>query len=322
MATVRLGVLGCADIAVRRMIPAVVRSPFVLAAVASRSRDRAVGVAARFGCDAVEGYDQLLARPDVDAVYVPLPNSTHAMWVSRALEAGKHVLIEKPAILDAHVAAELVASADERGLAVMENFAFLQHPQHDLAQSIIANGELGELRSFNGTFGVPPTDPAGIRYQAELGGGALSEVGCYPIRAAQHYLESPIQVVGASLDLDHSLGVDVAGAAYLRGANGVVGLCGFGMVHSYRSTYDVWGSGGRLVLDWAFTPAREARPVLRLQQQDRETRFTASAFDQFGGVMNAFFAAITDPGLRLAHHRELVKQAELLARIRAQAKRF
>ena len=316
---VGLGVLGCADIAVRRALPALVHSPLQLVAIASRSGEKAAKVAARFGGKAVEGYAPLLEMSDVDAVYIPLPNSEHAKWARRALEAGKHVLIEKPAVDDAGTARALVALAERQGLLVMENFAFLQHPQHEQALAIVRNGEIGELRSYSGTFGVPLTDPSGIRYQAALGGGSLWEVGCYPVRAAQEYLDSSIQVLGAGLEVDPDLGVDTSGTALLRDGRGVTASCSFGLTHSYRSTYEIWGSHGRLVLEWAFTPARESRPVLRLDQRDRETRLQAPASDQFVGVMNAFSAAIEAAGLRSAQHQALVRQAELMAAIRDRA---
>ncbi|MFC8275577.1 Gfo/Idh/MocA family protein [Streptomyces sp. NPDC057271] len=314
-----IGIIGCADIAVRRAIPAIRRSPFDLVAVASRSLAKAESVAADTGCAAVEGYEALLRAPGVDAVYVPLPNSEHAEWARRALEAGKHVLIEKPAVPSAETARMLADLAEERGLLIMENFAFLRHPQHDLAQDLIAEGAIGELRSFNGVFGIPPTDPNGIKYQAELGGGALWEVGCYPVRAAQEYLGGAIEVLGASMEFDAKLGVDVSGATLLRDGSGVTAHCSFGLSHGYRSTYDLWGSEGRLTLEWAFTPSRDARPVLRLEQRDRETRIVAPASDQFLGVFSAFHAAVRDAPARPAHHRELVRQADLMARIRAHA---
>ncbi len=314
-----IGVLGCADIAVRRALPAIQESPFHLVAVASRSAEKAAPIAARFGCKAVEGYGRLLEMSDIDAVYIPLPNSDHAEWAQRALSAGKHVLIEKPAVTGSDAAHALVTLAEELGLLVMENFAFLQHPQHEQARALVSSGCIGEIRSYSGTFGVPPTGHHGIRYQASLGGGSLSEVGCYPVRAAQEYLEAPVKVLGASLDVDAELGVDVAGGALLRDGNGVTAHCTFGLVHSYRSTYALWGSQGRLVLDWAFTPSRDARPVLRLQQKDRETRYLAAASDQFIGVMTAFHDATRDPQSRPAHHRALVRQAELMAQIRSHA---
>jgi predicted dehydrogenase len=314
----RIGVLGCADIAVRRALPAIRQSSFQLIAVASRAPEKAAAVAARFGCLPVTGYDQLLEL-DLDAVYLPLPNSEHARWADRALSAGKHVLIEKPAVPTGQAARALVARAEELGLLVMENFAFLQHPQHEQARSLLAGGCIGELRSYSGSFGIPPGDHGGIRYQPDLGGGALWEVGCYPVRAAQEYLEPPVRVLGASLEFDQELGIDVAGAALLRDHRGVIAHCGFGMVHGYRSSYDLWGSEGRLVLDWAFTPSRDVRPMLRLQQQDRETRFLATASDQFAGLFAAFCAAIADPRSRPAHHQAMVAQADLMEQIRARA---
>lgn len=314
-----IGVLGCADIAVRRALPAIQESPFHLVAVSSRSQEKAARVAARFDCKAVVGYARLLEMSDIDAVYIPLPNSEHAEWARRALSAGKHVLIEKPAVTSADTARALVSLAEESGLLVMENFAFLQHPQHDQARSLVNSGCIGEIRSYSGAFGIPPTDNQGIRYQSDLGGGSLWEVGCYPVRAAQEYLEGPVQVLGASLEVDPELGVDIAGVALLRDGNGVAANCSFGLAHSYRSTYSIWGSQGRLVLEWAFTPSRDARPVLRLQQKDRETRYLAPASDQFIGVMNAFFEAMRDPQSRPAHHSAMVRQAELMAQIRSHA---
>ncbi|MEU9078590.1 Gfo/Idh/MocA family protein [Kitasatospora sp. NPDC004745] len=314
-----IGIIGCADIAVRRALPAIRQSPFHLVAVASRSQEKAKSVAAPFDCEAVAGYDRLLETPGVDAVYIPLPNSQHAEWAHRALSAGKHVLIEKPAVPSEETARSLVALAEERGLLIMENFAFLRHPQHELARSLLAEGAIGRLRAFNGAFGIPPTDPNGIKYQADLGGGALWEVGCYPVRAAQEYLGDSARVLGAGLEFDGGLGVDVSGVALLRGDDGVTANCSFGLSHSYRSTYDLWGSEGRLVLEWAFTPSRDARPVLRLQQRDRETLITAPASDQFLGVFTAFHDAVRDPAARPAHHHELVRQAALMARIREHA---
>ncbi|MFJ5265751.1 Gfo/Idh/MocA family protein [Streptomyces sp. NPDC088387] len=315
-----IGIMGCADIAVRRALPAIRRSPFKLAAVASRSHEKAARVAAADGATAVEGYKRLLEQPGVDAVYIPLPNSEHAVWARRALEAGKHVLIEKPAVSSEDSARQLVALAQARGLALMENFAFLRHPQHAQAQALIADGAIGRLRAYNGSFGIPPTDPGGIKYQADLGGGALWEVGCYPVRAAQAYLAPDARVLGAGLTFDPALGVDVSGSALLQDGDGVSAHCSFGLSHGYRSTYEVWGSAGRLVLEWAFTPSHSARPVLRLQQKDRETSMLAPAADQFLGVFDAFHEAVRDPAARAVHREDLVRQATLMAAIRSHAR--
>src|SRR5258708_29641781 len=137
---VGIGVLGCADIAVRRALPAIQETPFHLVAVASRSQEKAARVAARFGCKAVAGYERILEMSDVDAVYIPLPNSEHAEWARRALSAGKHVLIEKPAVTTADAGRALVSLAEELGLVAMENFAFLHHPQDEQARSLVSTG--------------------------------------------------------------------------------------------------------------------------------------------------------------------------------------
>ncbi|MER5950816.1 Gfo/Idh/MocA family oxidoreductase [Streptomyces sp. NPDC001904] len=315
-----IGIIGCADIAVRRAVPAIRQSPFHLVAVASRSAAKAQEVAARAGCKAVAGYESLLESPEIAAVYIPLPNSEHARWARRALDAGKHVLIEKPAVSSRQVALELTELAAGSGLAVMENFAFLRHPQHDQAQALVADGAIGELRSFSGSFGIPPTDPGGIKYQAQLGGGSLWEVGCYPVRAAQAYLGDSARVLGASLSVDRRLGVDTSGSALLCDDAGVSAHCSFGLSHSYRSTYDVWGSEGRLVLEWAFTPSHSARPVLRLQQRDVETKILAPACDQFVNVFETFHDAVRDPGLRAVHRGDLVRQATLMEQVGAFAR--
>ncbi|MFZ3597792.1 Gfo/Idh/MocA family protein [Streptomyces sp. BH104] len=314
-----IGIIGCADIAVRRAIPAVRDSPFRLAAIASRSARKAEEAAARAGCEAVAGYERLLERPDIEAVYIPLPNSEHARWARRALDAGKHVLIEKPAVSTWRAARQLTELAEARGLAVMENFAFLRHPQHEQALGLVADGAIGELRSFTGAFGIPPTDPRGIKYQADLGGGALWEVGCYPVRAAQAHLGPSARVVGASLSHDNRLGVDISGSALLCDDAGVTANCSFGLSHSYRSTYDVWGSEGRLVLEWAFTPSNSARPVLRLQQRDVETKLIAPACDQFVGVFRTFHDAVRDPGQRATHRQDMLRQAALMEQIKEHA---
>lgn len=307
--------MGCADIAIRRVLPAIGASAFRLAAVSSRDCGKAHHAAARFGCEGVAGYDSLLERDDVDVVYIPLPNSEHGYWARRALEAGKHVLIEKPAVSDEVQANSLVACADERGLLIMENFAFLRHPQFEMARALLDEGAIGELRMFSGAFGVPFTDARAIKYQRDLSGGSFWEVGCYPIRAAQEYLGSPIQVLGASVQRDPEVGVDISGAALLRDDAGIIAQCTFGLSHGYRSTYDLWGSEGRLVLEWAFTPSREARPVLRLHRQDRETRIQAPAADHFTGVLDEFHAAMDEPATRAKHHLALVRQAGLMAKV-------
>lgn len=177
----RLGVLGCAGIAVRRMLPAFAACPDIeIAAVASRDPAKARQVAERFGCRPVHGYGELLELDDIQAVYIPLPAALHAQWTEAALNTGRHVLAEKPLTTDRQRTGELLELADTRDLVLMENVMFVHHHLHRAVRSLVADGAIGELRAFQAAFTIPPLPDGDIRYDPELGGGALADVGVYP----------------------------------------------------------------------------------------------------------------------------------------------
>lgn len=309
-----VGVLGAADIALRRTIPAIQRCDGLrLAAVASRDEAKAGAVAERFGCRAVTGYERLLERDDVQAVYIPLPNSLHEEWAEAALRAGKHVLVEKSLTASAAAAQRLVDLARSAGLAFMENFAFLHHPQHDAVRKMIAEGAIGEPRILSAAFGIPSADRSLIRYRADLAGGALRETGCYTVRVAQLYLGEDLTVVGAAAS--GADGIDLTGTALLADGAGVTAQLAYGMDHAYRNTYAVWGSEGRVEVDWAFTPPPQTRPVVRLHRQNlREERVLPPA-DQFVNMVTAFAQACADPAGHQHHGDDAVRQARLLESI-------
>ncbi|WHT23339.1 Gfo/Idh/MocA family oxidoreductase [Crossiella sp. CA-258035] len=291
----RIGVMGCADIAWRRTLPAMAAVPQVaLVAVGSRDRERAALFAGRFGGDPVVGYERILERADVDAVYVPLPIGLHGEWVARALAAGKHVLVEKPLTTGRDAAEELVLAARRRGLVLMENFAFLHHSQHAFVRRLIAEGAIGDLRSVTSEFGVPPRAPEDFRYREDLGGGALLDMGVYPLRAAMMFLGPDLEVRGASLRFDPAYRVEVSGSVLLTSPQDVTAHLTFGFERSYRCRYAVWGSAGRLSVDRAFTSPDWLRPVVRIQRQDRLEELTLPAEDQFAESLRAFAAAVGD----------------------------
>ncbi|MEU8471259.1 Gfo/Idh/MocA family oxidoreductase [Streptomyces sp. NPDC029006] len=321
-APVALGVLGCADIAARRMLPAMAAGSRVrVTAIAGRDPARTAPFAARFGCEAVDDYARLLARPDIDAVYIPLPTGLHARWTLRALEAGKHVLVEKSATATLAEAHEVVGLARERGLALMENFAFVHHGQHAAARRRLDGDEIGELRVLQASFGIPPRPPADIRYRPDLGGGALLDVGAYPVRAALMYLGDDLEVVGSTLRLDPERGVDVAGSALLASPRGATAELSFGFEHSYRSHCSLWGGTGRLVLEQPFSPPATARPVTRLARQDHLQHFVLGAEDQFARVADHFAHLTRGPAAaREEEYTQILRQAALLSAVRAAAR--
>jgi dTDP-3,4-didehydro-2,6-dideoxy-alpha-D-glucose 3-reductase len=318
-APLRFGVLGCADIAARRAIPGIKAGGCALAAVASREAAKAKAFADRFDCAPVHGYEGLLQRDDVDAVYLPLPNSMHEEWVVAALEAGKHVLVEKAATTSAAAARRITALAERRGLLLVENFAFLRHSQHAELRRLVGQGTVGRPQLVEAAFGIPLHDRGTIRHRPELGGGARLDTGCYPVRWAQQFLGPDAEVVGATLRVDRASGVDVSGTALLVDGEGLAAQCAFGFEHGYRSTCSVWGETGRISLPTAFTPPPTARPVLRTEKQDLVEERTLPADDQFANVMSTFAELVGKPELHAAPRDMLVRQAELLAAVREKA---
>jgi D-xylose 1-dehydrogenase (NADP+, D-xylono-1,5-lactone-forming) len=202
-------VLGAADIARKAVLPAIAASSNgELVALASRSADRARAVLEPYpGAEAVDTYDAVLARSDVDAVYIPLPNGLHREWTLRALAAGKHVLSEKPLAVTAAEAEEMAAAAERLGLLLMEAFMYRFHP----ATREFVDGLRGPLH-VQSSFGFTVRDPGDIRLDGSIGGGALLDVGCYTVSVARWILGEPTEVL-ASARMDH--GVDMTVTAVL-----------------------------------------------------------------------------------------------------------
>ncbi|MEU4209217.1 Gfo/Idh/MocA family oxidoreductase [Streptomyces sp. NPDC026206] len=319
MDQLNVAVLGCAGIAWRKTLPALSADPSVrLRAVASRTGEKAARFAAAFGCEAVTGYQALLERPGIDAVYIPLPAGLRAEWIARALEAGKHVLAEKPLTTAAGTARELVELSEKRGLLLMEGFMFLHHRVHRAVGELVAEGRIGEPRMFSAEFTIPPLPAGDIRHRPDLGGGALFDLGSYTVRAARHYCGPGLSPAGAVLVEDPVTGVDVSGAALLS-AGPMTAQVSFGMVHHYRSRYTLRGSEGTITLDRAFTPPPTVRPVVRVDRQDRTEELTLPADDHFANLVTAFATTALRGGDFTGHGEDIVRQAVLLERIRLAA---
>ncbi|MEV4872503.1 Gfo/Idh/MocA family protein [Streptomyces syringium] len=318
MPPLRFGTLGCAGFARRRMLPAMAAGPGTeVAAVASRDAAKAAETAARFGGAAVHGYAELLERDDVDAVYVPLPPALHAEWTEQALLAGKHVLAEKPLTTDAARTGELFDLARDRGLVLMENVMFVHHSQHTVVARLVRDGAIGELRALHATFTVPRLPEGDIRYRRDLGGGALWDIGIYPVRAALHLLGDRLELIGAQLTKGAGREVDTAGTALLTTPEGVAAQLTFGMDHSYRNTYELAGSEGRIIVDRAFTPPADHTPLLRVERATGTEERRLEADDQVAATLTAFVAAVRtgSPG----PDRVCRAQAALLDAIRGSA---
>lgn len=207
---VRWGVLGAAKIAVEKVIPAMQRGEWSeVAAIASRNSEKAERVAQALGIPRAYGsYEELLADPLVEAVYNPLPNDLHVPWTIKAAEAGKHVLCEKPISLNLEEARKLLDARNRTGVKIQEAFMVRTHPQWLGALALVREGRIGELRAIAGFFSYFNLDAANIRNKPETGGGALMDIGCYPITISRLFFGEEPRRVSALIERDPSLGID------------------------------------------------------------------------------------------------------------------
>ena len=214
---VRWGVLGNASIARKKVIPAMQRAANCdVLALASRAADRAAKAAGALGIERSYGsYGDLLDDPDIEAVYIPLPNSMHAEWTLKAAAAGKHVLCEKPLAMNEPEAGIVVDGCRKAGVLLMEAFMYRLHPQWVAVRELVASGRIGALQAIQAFFSYSNDDPSNIRNIAELGGGALMDIGCYPINVARMMFGAEPTGVHAAIRRDPRFGTDILTSAVL-----------------------------------------------------------------------------------------------------------
>ncbi|WP_219838211.1 Gfo/Idh/MocA family protein [Paenibacillus sp. R14(2021)] len=252
----RWGVIGCAGIAIRSVIPGIQASDTgELTAIASRGIAKAEETAAKLGIAKAYGsYEEILADPDIDAIYIPLPNHLHMEWSIRAMEAGKHVLCEKPVAMNAQEAQRMADTAARTGKHLAEAFMYRHHPRYAEIKAIIDSGEIGELRALHGTFTFNnASDAANVRYRREWGGGSLYDVGCYPISAARLILgaEPEAATVHALISPEHD-NVDMMATGILEFPGSVALSFDCGMWADFRNTLEILGTNGRIEVPNAF----------------------------------------------------------------------
>lgn len=211
---IRWGILSAAKIAREQVCPALHRSKHgVVAAVASHTPGKAEAIAAPYGAKVYHDYDAMLADPDIDAIYIPLPNNGHIEWSLKSLEAGKHVLVEKPVAMKAGDIAPLIAKRDETGLFVAEAFMVTHHPQWHQVRDWVQGGKIGKLRHVQGVFSYYLDDKTNIRFLPEFGGGAMPDIGVYP-SITTRFVSGQEPVAARSL-IDWDQGVDATTRAFV-----------------------------------------------------------------------------------------------------------
>jgi predicted dehydrogenase len=267
---IRWGVLGVARIATLKVVPAMQGSALgEVVAIASRDPARAEEAARALGIPRAYGsYEALLADAEVDAVYNPLPNHLHVPWSVRALEAGRHVLCEKPVALDAAEAQVLLAARDRTGLLVQEAFMVRTHPQWVAVRDLLRSGRAGALRAVATSFAYANEDPANVRNVRAYGGGALLDIGCYPVTLSRYLFGAEPRRVSAVMDRDPRFGTDRLVSGILDFAEGTsVFTCGTQMAPHQR--VQVLATRARIEVEVPFNAPND-RPTRVLVDDGRD----------------------------------------------------
>jgi predicted dehydrogenase len=262
MSVLRWGILSTADIARRKVIPGMRSAARCeVVAIGSRDGETARRVAGELGIPRAHGsYEALLADPEVDAVYIPLPNHLHVAWTLAAARAGKHVLCEKPLALSAADAERMVEACDAAGVRLMEAFMYRLHPSWVAVRELIAAGRIGRLTSVQSWFSYFNDDPANIRNIAAFGGGALYDIGCYCVNLSRMLFGEEPERVSGTIVRDPVTGVDVLTAGVLDFPSGVATFTSAIRVEDDQRVH-VYGTEGRISIDIPFNipPDRPTR---------------------------------------------------------------
>lgn len=318
-APTRWGILSAANIAVKRVIPAIMSSASEdLLAVASRDLARAQSLLGHLpGVRLYGDYENLLRDPEIDAIYIPLPNSLHAEWTIRALQAGKHVLCEKPLAITAEEGMRMVEAAQANDRLLMEAFMYRFHPQTVLALEEAHSGRIGAIKlvrsSFSFNLMIPPR-PHDIRLQASLAGGSLMDVGCYAVNFCRAvYRHAPV-AVAARVSASGPGEVERSTAAVLDFGEGRFGLIDSSFELPTRQVSEIIGELGTITIPLPFTPFHlDTEVILNLQDQVIHQRITG--IDQYRLEVEHFGSCIrsgTHPALSLAETLDNLRTIEAI----------
>ena len=316
---INLGILGTADIAYNRFLPAVLKSPeFNVVGVAKHHTDgteRVQRFTDTYNIRVFNSFEELLAQPELDAVYLPIPPATHFYWAERVLNLGLHAYVEKPFTTNLRDTDTLLQLAEQKGLVVFENYMFQYHSQLDWLREQLAVGLIGELRLIRSSFSFPLRSSNDFRYKKDLGGGALLDAGGYVVRLACQLMKEP-KLVGANLRYLPSFEVDMQGTIQLLASDGVPFQGYFCMDSFYQCSVELIGSKGKLSTNRVFTAPPNYSPRWVLETQGEQKTFDLPADDHFFNAIRHFRSMIGNPEKQSNLRREIRQQAILIEAIR------
>lgn len=319
ISTLRWGILGCARITRRGLIPGIRASASgSLVALASRNAATALAWCAEFGVDRGYGsYEELLADPNVDAVYIPLPNELHKTWVFAAAEAGKHVLCEKPLALNASEAQEMVEECARREVVLMEAFMWRHQPRTALIKSMVSGGSIGTLRLIRASFSFA-IDPDDWRLDPARGGGALWDVGCYGVSTARLFAGAEPEGMKAFARFGPS-GVDVSTTAELMFPGGVLAQIDCSFEQPFRCAYELVGTTGVISVPDAYLPP-EGQSFARWLAGGTVQDLSFEGTNQYAGMVDAFADSVQAGGKLFSPSEDGLAQMKVLDAVLASAR--
>ena len=300
MKQLRWGLLSTARIN-KALFPPLRMSPRnTMSAVASRDLSRAQAYAKEHNIPRAFGsYEEMLADPDIDVIYNPLPNGMHPEWTVKAAQAGKHILCEKPLANTVDEVDEITEAAKKAGVVVMEAFMYRHHPQTLRVKDMINNGAVGKLQILRGSFMFKIGNEEDVRLNASLGGGSIWDIGCYPISYTRLIVgEEPVEVFGYGM-FGAASKVDEIFAGQMRFANGVFAQFDCGFRSPFRVRMDIIGDKGNLTVLSPFTPRLNEKIILF--NGEKEEVFTTPGEDLYlGEVENMADAILNGAPIRMS----------------------
>lgn len=337
MNKIKIGVLCPSEIAFRRFMPAVKKLEnfeyIGLAAATEREfsgtgsdeikpseLEKANKFVEAHGGKLFRGYESLIASDEIDAVYIPLPPALHFKWAKKALENGKHVLLEKPFTTNLSDTKTLIELAKEKNLAVHENYMFAFHSQIEWIKQKLSENVIGGIRLIRIDFGFPFRGANDFRYDKKLGGGALLDCGGYAVKLAGMFLGDSTRVTASRLNSKDGFEVDIFGSATLVNKEGLTAQISFGMDNSYRCNLEIWGSIGTLFTGRILTAPEGFEPTVLIKNAEGEQTFTLAADDTFKKSIEFFGRCINIDGTRISHYDEIKLQSGYVDEIKEENK--
>lgn len=320
---VRWGILSTARIARRSVGPGIGKARNgILRAVASRSLERARGFAAQLEIPTAYGsYAELLADPEIDAVYIPLPTSLHHRWAIAAARAGKHLLVDKPFAVDAAEAVEMVDACREAGVQLIEGFMYRYDPRHARLRELVTDGAIGDVRQINTAFCFPITrDPANVRLSTELAGGALGDLGTYCVSVSRLHMGGEPRRVMARMTDDPEFGVDFDGNALLEFDEGRTAMVAFSFLTSRRHFLELVGTAGTLRVERHVLAPDESTSI-EIETASGTVSELFPPFDTYQAEVENLGDAIRGEAAPLVDGDEAIRQMQVLDAVRASARR-